>query len=305
MKRCTMIATTVAALAGLWIPAHAQIAALDVIVALKDNGKDADTAAAQNAATPAGGEMKNDEDGDAAVIGAKDTVYVMEKWHHHAFWKEEGARKLWREKGYGVGGGFTPAVIGVNTRPLKEIINEMEITKGRTFNLNSYNCEAVYASGGMGYIGVGNGVRIGGGGLSGERFFASDRVTPDTALSLRLKVQYGGFLIEKSVVHRNANFIAGGYIGGGTMTVSARFNQAAGFTPIQQFDARQYNSVTANFFLTEIHGGVTYTVLPWFHIGADASLPVFYSAEGFQGYASSFVTVNPVFRARIIVGNLG
>ena len=305
MKRYTMIATTLAALASLWIPAHAQIVALDVIVALKDNGKDADTAAAQNAATPAGGEMKNDEDGNAAVIGARDTVYVMEKWHQHAFWKEEGARKLWREKGYGVGGGFTPAVIGVNTRPFKEIINEMEITKGRTFNLNSYNCEAIYASGGMGYLGVGNGIRIGVGGLSGERYFSSEGDKADSAIALKLHIKYGGFLVEKAFVRHNVNYMMGGYIGGGTMTVSARFNQPAVYSTTPQGNSNELNSVAANFFLAELHGGVTYSILPWLHTGADISLPLFYSADGFQGYTPSFLTVNPVFRARIMLGNLG
>jgi hypothetical protein len=129
MKRYAMIATMVAALAGIWNPAHAQIAALDVIVALNDNGKGMDTAAALNATTAERGEMKNDEDGNAAAIRARDTVYVFEKWHHHAFMKEEGARQLWRDKGYGICGAFTPAVIAVNTLPLKDLINAMEITR--------------------------------------------------------------------------------------------------------------------------------------------------------------------------------
>lgn len=305
MKRYAMIATTAVALAGIWNPAQTQIAAIESIVALHDNGKEADTAATLNTATAERGEMKKVEDRNTEAMKARDTVYVVEKYQPRHTWNESGVRGLWRKKGYGACGGYTPAVIAVNSLPLKVLISTMGITSGKTFALNTVNYEMLYASGGMGYFGVGNGVRIGGGGLSGERFFASNEFPPDGALSLRLNVQYGGFLMEKSAVHRNANFIAGGYIGGGTMTVCARGNQATGFTPALQDDAREYNSVTAKFFLAEIHGGITYTVLPWFHVGAEASLPVFYSAEGFQGYPGMFLTVNPALRARLVIGNLG
>jgi hypothetical protein len=300
MKRYTMIATMAAALAGLWIPAHAQIAAIEGIAALNDNGKEANTAAQANAA-----QSTESTAASTATVGTRDTVYVMEKWHHHAFRMEEGASQLWREKGYGVGGGFTPAVIGVNTRPFKEIINEMEITKGRTFNFNSYNCEAIYVSGGVGYLGVGNGVRIGVGGLSGERNFSSEGIYADSAVALKLHIKYGGFLVEKAFVRYKINYLIGGYIGGGTMTVNARFNQAAVYSTTPQGNSNAFNSVTANFFLAELHGGVTYSILPWLHTGADIAMPLFFSADGFQGYTPSFVTVNPAFRARLMLGNLG
>jgi hypothetical protein len=156
----------------------------------------------------------------------------------------------------------------------------------------------------VGYIGVGNGVRIGGGGLNGERNYINDRYDTDSAIALRLHVEYGGFLVEKAFIRYNVNYLLGGCIGGGTMTVGTRFNRTVGTAAPGQ-GIREFNSVTANFFLAELHGGVTYSVLPWLHVGADASLPVFYSTDGFQGYTGMFTTINPAFRARLVFGNLG
>jgi hypothetical protein len=294
MKRGTMIATTVAALAGLWLPVQAQTATINT-AAVQDSGKRTEATAKPDAAQNTDANMES-----TMNVGARDTVYLMEKWHHHSFWKEEGARQLWREKGYGVGGGFTPAVMAIDCRPVKELVANLPAVNANGYTFGTLNYQPIYVSGGMGYLGVGNDVRIGGAGLSGEKYLVGNGISSDSTNTLRLRVEYGGFLLEKAFVHYRANYLVGGSIGGGTLTATARTGQI----PAQGSD-RVYTSVTANFLLMEAHGGVTYSILPWLHMGADASLPFFYAAEGFQGYTTPFVTVNPVFRARIMLGNLG
>jgi hypothetical protein len=295
MKHYANIATTVAALAGLWLPIQAQTATLNT-ADVQGSGKKTETAALSNAAQNT--EAKTTS---TVTVGTRDTVYVMEKWHHQSVGKDEGARQLGREKGYGVGGGFTPSVMAIDCRPVKELVSKLPAMNGGYF-FGTLNYQPVYVSGGMGYIGVGNGVRIGGAGLSGEKNFGGNGINSDSANTLRLRVEYGEFLVEKAFVRGNANCLLGGSIGGGALTAHSRTSQVlAG----QQGSGHVYNSATANFFLMEAHGGVTYSILHWLHMGADASLPLFYAADGFQGNTSPFATVNPVFRARIVLGNLG
>ena len=293
MKQYAMIVTMFAALAGIWVPAHAQIAALEGIAALRDDGKGADTVATLNA---------EEKTASTLAVGQRDTVYMVEKCRDHFSWKEEGTKHLWREKGYGIGGGFTPAVMAIDCRPIKELVANLPAMNASGYSFGALNYQPIYMSGGMGYLGVGNGVRIGGAGLNGEKNLVGNELTGDSASTLRLDVEYGGFLVEKAFVRYNANYVVGGSIGGGALTVRSRTSQ---IPAAQQGSDRTYNSVTANFFLMEAHGGVTYSILPWLHMGADISLPFFYSADGFQGYTTSFVTVNPVFRARIMLGDLG
>jgi hypothetical protein len=52
----------------------------------------------------------------------------------------------------------------------------------------------------------------------------------------------------------------------------------------------------------DLHGGVTYTLTRWMHIGLDASVTAFYSSTGFS-YRNHFSTVNPGVKLRLIFGN--
>ncbi|MFW5774998.1 MAG: hypothetical protein ACOCW2_01795, partial [Chitinivibrionales bacterium] len=55
----------------------------------------------------------------------------------------------------------------------------------------------------------------------------------------------------------------------------------------------------------DMHAGVTYSILPWMHVGADASLVWMYSSLGFGYGYGSFWTNNSAFRIRIMFGNAG
>jgi hypothetical protein len=71
----------------------------------------------------------------------------------------------------------------------------------------------------------------------------------------------------------------------------------------------QYQGIGAAFLLAELHGGFTYTFLPWLHLGVDVGVPAFISSNGFRqssrGITDSFYTVNPMGRLRLLFGNLG
>lgn len=55
-----------------------------------------------------------------------------------------------------------------------------------------------------------------------------------------------------------------------------------------------------------LHGGFTYTMLPWMHLGADAQAMFLASVNGFPGPGNNgFVMLSPGLRVRIVFGNLG
>jgi hypothetical protein len=296
MKQYVKMVTTAAVLTGFWLPGQAQTSSPNT-AAVQDSGEKTETAAVANAMQSTGVQTT-----PVVSVGTRDTVYVMEKGHGHSFWKEQGARHLWREKGYGVCGGFTPSVMAIDCRPVKYLLANLPAMNANGFSFGRLNYQPIYVSGGIGYLGVGNGVRIGGAGLSGEKNVFGGGAGYNSTGTLRLHVEYGGFLVEKAFVRHNANYLLGGSIGSGTLTVHARNGQVLA---TQNEDDHPYSSVTAKFLLVEAHGGVTYSILSWLHMGADVSVPFFYAADGFQGYTPSFVTVNPVFRARVMLGNLG
>jgi hypothetical protein len=101
-------------------------------------------------------------------------------------------------------------------------------------------------------------------------------------------------------------FLAVTQLGRGSIKLTAHRTLRGGnstFTEEQNDNDRA--TKTAKFFLLELHGGFTYSIASILHIGADAMLPMFYSANGFDAYTNGFVTVNPSVRLRFMFGNLG
>jgi hypothetical protein len=211
-----------------------------------------------------------------------------------------------RREGRGIGGGVLFGVGAIETQPLKELIDRVQSLSGRNFGLNTIDYEAFPLRGGLGYIGVGNGLRLGGGGMSGSRHYISDRFAGDSAVALEVTVGYGGLLIEKAAAVDHWNLIAGGYIGSGTIKTRVQVLNADNIVLAENNgDDAKASSTTAQFMYLEIHGAVTYSVARLFHVGAEISLPGFYSAEGFQAFTSDFFTANPTLKLRIVFGNLG
>jgi hypothetical protein len=218
-----------------------------------------------------------------------------------------------RTKGYGFGISPTPGMLVLNMDPITELAQSIAPFSGRTFDFGTHNIQAFRMRGGMAFAGLGNGFRIGGAGLSGDRQFVSDTYSGDSVVVLKTSVSYGGVLLEKAFVHNRMNFLVGGIVGGGSLKVQAAKGEKKSVfwfdNPYDIEDAFSNSSIDAGFLLAELHGGFTYTIFPLMHIGLDVSGAAFVSPDGFSSsgipYTTNFVTVNLGFKLHIVFGNLG
>ncbi len=219
-------------------------------------------------------------------------------------------RRSSRERGYGGGLGAVPGLYGVDMKPVRKLVENAPELQRRGFDIDRNN-ELMLLMGGMGYGGVGNGVRIGGGGRGGSISY-SNPGEGDTIWILDVGVGFGGVLVEKAFVAGRMNFFFGGMVGAGSITVTEHYTVGSGFSIMDEFekDENQVGEAKAAFMLLEFHGGFTYTLLSWLHIGVDLSGPFFISTSGFKsaadfGLTDGFTTFNPGGRLRLILGNLG
>jgi hypothetical protein len=212
-----------------------------------------------------------------------------------------------QKKHFGIGGGPIPGVIALDLTPIKEFIRVNPVLSGKTFPMHHdsrYN--RFFTMGGMGYVHVGNGVLLGGGGAGGERRYLSDRFAQDSAIMLSVKAEYGGFIVEKVFDRRSYSFHTGMQIGGGSLRVKYHAEDGSAFHASNtSYDANTDRENVAPFNLFEVHGGLTYSLTSFVHIGADVAVPMFYSAMGFNTHTSEFATVNPAFAFRLLLGNKG
>jgi len=245
------------------------------------------------------------------VRETRDTVYVAKSSDlPRAFRHSHEKVGVLREKGFGIGGGPTPGVHAIDMGPVRELAERSEPLHGKHFHFGPLDYEPFRMRGGLGYVGFGNGLRIGGGGNGGRSELVSDLFSGDSALVLETKVSFGGFLVEKAFLSNRFNFNLGGYIGGGSFEVRVKAMDMGSATWFDfNGDGEESDKIEAEFMLLEAHGGFTYTIVPIFHIGVDLSIPTFLSPNGFSSpgvsYSSQFFTVNPGFKARVIFGNLG
>jgi hypothetical protein len=212
-----------------------------------------------------------------------------------------------RRRGFGLGGGPLVGLYAVDMEPVEELLERVRSLAGRDFGFNHFKREPFWFKGAVGYLGTGNGLRLGGGGAGGSLRFRAGPAASDTQVALLdVAVGYGGMLIEKATVVERLNFIMGGFIGGGSARVKATLVDAEDYSIFTVDQAvQQSDEITARFFSLELHGGCTYTVCPFFHLGADVSVPCFLSSSGFEPYTAGFASVNPGFGLRFIFGNLG
>jgi hypothetical protein len=268
----------------------------------------AQTAAPASAKTDSAAEIKVSNPAEPAVTKEPNDKAVSYNKDHSSFGLPgEKAGNFSPKKGYGIAGGPIPGFIAFDFRPINNLIKASDALNERTFgNLSRTGFEPMVTMGGMGYLGFGNGLRLGGGGADAERNYLSDAFARDSVVSLKVSVGYGGFLVEKAFSVNRFNFLTGTQIGGGEMKVTARRTLRGGNSA---FTADQNNNNVATqiakLFLLEFHGGFTYSIAPILHLGADVMLPMFYSANGFDAYTTGFVTVNPAVRLRFMFGNLG
>jgi len=208
---------------------------------------------------------------------------------------------------FGIGGGPRTGIIGLDMTPVKDFMRVNPDLCGKNFDMHQnsrYN--VFFTMGGMGYLYVGNGVLLGGGGAGGEHHYRSDRFAQDSSMSLSVKAEYGGFIVEKAFDRGYCNFHAGMQIGAGSLRVKYRVEEGSAFHAVNASrDGDADRESVAPFNLFEVHGGVTYSLASFVHIGADISVPMFHSAGGFDAYTSGFATVNPAFAVRLMLGNKG
>ena len=101
--------------------------------------------------------------------------------------------------------------------------------------------------------------------------------------------------------------VVGGYLGGGSIQLSTQEFDQNDYSAFRSFDddAEEENRIQAGFGLLEVHGGATYSLTNFFHLGMELTIPVFVSLDGFAPYTTEFVTPNPGINLKIIFGNLG
>jgi hypothetical protein len=251
---------------------------------------------------------------DVVVVReTQDSVYVVNTADLPVMLKKSKDKVgVLRKKGLGIGGGPTPGFYAINMGPVHDLAQRAAPLRDRQFHYGPLDYRAFYMRGGVGYIGLGNGLRIGGGGAQGSSEMTSSLYSGDSAAILSTKVHFGGLLVEKAVVLNRINGVIGGYIGGGSTEVAVKLvdmANASWFNDDGVTNINQTGDMKAEFMYLELHGGFTYTILPIFHIGLDVSAPMFLSPNGFASplvpYSSEFFTINPGIRAKIIFGNLG
>jgi hypothetical protein len=156
----------------------------------------------------------------------------------------------------------------------------------------------------------------------------------DSVVQLHNILAFGGLVMEKSFsIPFNISFFVGGMIGAGAIVSIADYKMADdAFSRINRHDddnddddgeviinndkivVTNNNSddslnltedkvAAAPLWAFDIHGGVTYTLTKWMHIGLDLSSTFLYSSNGFSYRQGSFMTVNPGLKLRLIFGN--
>lgn len=233
----------------------------------------------------------------------KDTVVILSSATISDFiGKAEEIGRSARIRGFGGCIGPHFGMVYMDMKPIKNIISPFFANHSELYSLID-NYEPISFVGGQLYGGVGNGTRVGLLGSGGARNF----LIPSTnqIKSMNMGIGYGGLLLEKSIVADNFNIIIGGL--GGAGGIGLNFTEDA---LIDTSNFEKDKSVGAAFWILGAHAGTTYSVLPWLHIGGDLGGLFFISSWGFSKsngipLSDPFTTVNPSFRIRIVLGNLG
>lgn len=222
-------------------------------------------------------------------------------------------RKIAKSGNKGFGGSGGPSVgLGVfSLKPVKDLIKS-DLTRrkeGSPFhglgfeNSIDGTYENFLMTGGIGFGGLGNGVRIGGAGYGGNRTYKSNPVSAqDTIKEMEISIGYGGVILEKAWTQERSTFAVGTLLGAGGLSINMR--------PIETLDVDAedlYNTIYTNstsFFAGELHCAFTVSLTSWFHIGLEGYTMLMATGNGFE-YGEGFATFNGGSRLRILFGNLG
>jgi hypothetical protein len=249
------------------------------------------------------------------IKSKRDTVILITDDHNikKILQNMSSSVKKSRVQGYGGAGGFSNRLVAINMNPVVDLVNTDGKLEGISFPTLKNDYRMLTMSGGLGYGGLGNGIRIGGGGYGGSCKYVSapfpkNGTAPDSKVSLKVSFGYGGLLIEKARVKDNWNMYLGSFIGGGAVgiqKITSPVGKTSAFSD-SWTDPANGEQATAAFMATEFHGGATYTIVPWMHIGGDFNALFYYSSSGFGlATSSSFMGINPGIGFRVIFGNIG
>jgi hypothetical protein len=154
----------------------------------------------------------------------------------------------------------------------------------------------------------------------------------DSVVKLTTVFMHSGLLLEKSFgIGNKLNPYAGILAGGGVlMTVAQNKPARDAFRDVNDYDDDkdnnsvvtidnngiliedeteddEYNNERVKFaiaplWVTDIHGGLTYSLKSWMHVGVNAAATFCYSTNGFGYTSGSFAIVNPSIKLRLVFG---
>jgi hypothetical protein len=250
---------------------------------------------------------EDDEDEDQEKDDEKDSFHYKIEHPREVFNSIHKYTDSMSRRGFGFGGGPMAGMYAVNIKPFVDLTQRIAPLRGKNFPFGSLDYKPFFMSGGMGFVGVGNGLRLGGGGMSGVRHFPSSSYGRDSSINLTAKITWGGFLIEKYAQGSKYAFTVGGYIGSGSLDadwVEVNSNYSA-FIDYNNDDDDNTDKIKAYFGLIELHAGIVYHIARFMHACGDLSVPIMVSADGFAPWTKEFISISPGVRVRIIFGNLG
>lgn len=226
------------------------------------------------------------------------------------------------DQSIGGSGVFEIGLTRLDLDPIKKIVKGDLDKGGFDFDENTFATVGL-----IGYTGQKrNGMRIGLGAWAGYNSLYSDEWTVrandslirlgsdtlvDSIIQLHLIFAHAGLVVERSFkVLENLNLYAGGMIGGGAMVAiedrklaNGAFNKVNNNSNWESDTCDYENRVAwAPLWAFDIHGGFTYSLTKWFHLGLDGSTLFYYSSGGFQSKYGNFWTVNPGIKIRFVFG---
>jgi hypothetical protein len=247
--------------------------------------------------------VRKDDDDDEDDDDTIDATVISKKLSNI---RQSFSKSMSKSRAQGYGGGImvSPIMAALSMKPVRELVRNDYTLRRYSFSDIDDSYKPMLLMGGSVYGGLGNGVRIGISGWGGEYEFTSS-TNGDSAIFLNVSHSFGGFMIEKSFVKNNMNYLVGGTIGFGSLTVTKGVTGDPWKTISDEIDENK-EEAKAPYSGVNLHTGFTVSVLPWMHIGTDVNGSFLFSVNGFDiPGCKGFMTVVPGLRFRITLGNIG
>lgn len=208
---------------------------------------------------------------------------------------------------WGGAGGLSYRAAAFDMTPVVDLVKTDPKLAGIIFPSLQRGHQVIDVTGGFGYRCLENGIRIGAAWSGGSTKHVGRGSAADSAVSLEVYAGSGGLFIEKVVVRQHWNIHLGSIIGGGYVSLRKKdISYGTVFSISNDRVSGNGEYTIARLMSLELHGGATYSVFPWMHIGGDVSAMPYYSFRGFrQSINSGFSGIQPGFGMRLAFGNRG